>query len=497
MSKILKSWCSKFAKQVSPAMFATILVAIISGIILFIPPIKGLGDNGDFYNVLLTNGLYRLPTHYNQLSDYVINKFGILHYYNENHFYTFTSQMISVKLAVFLNKLFYSRTVFDIRFMGLVHYGFYLGGIYLLTKSLVHPFRKVGSYVIAFLVVLILGDSAYTLFFNSFYAEAGMFVLIIYIMAAIMSLARDVYAKNWPMVWLFFVASILLVTSSQANASLTISLVIMAIGLVFLPGFKARRLAVAFGALTIFLAGVGIYFSANEEAVNANKLQAFSQGVLLENTKDPTEDIDRGGVDGQYSLIRGKNYYTDSYTAIKPSGAYTKKHLLKKINVGWTVHYYATHLKQFNNLLDVAATDIPNLQMKNVGDFSRNSGHKPRAQTRYFTLYSATLGAFYPGKYAFDLLIMIGAIGAYAVGFYLDNKRNHYYGIVRFFLVVGLMLALVYIPIYAVITGGEFNLAQRLFMAVTSLNLTILLFVSDIINHTLWHTTPEEDDDEK
>lgn len=55
-------------------MFATILVAIISGIILFIPPIKGLGDNGDFYNVLLTNGLYRLPTHYNQLSDYVINK---------------------------------------------------------------------------------------------------------------------------------------------------------------------------------------------------------------------------------------------------------------------------------------------------------------------------------------------------------------------------------------------------------------------------------------
>lgn len=92
---------------------------------------------------------------------------------------------------------------------------------------------------------------------------------------------------------------------------------------------------------------------------------------------------------------------------------------------------------------------------------------------------------------------MIGAIGAYAVGFYLDNKRNHYYGIVRFFLVVGLMLALVYIPIYAVITGGEFNLAQRLFMAVTSLNLTILLFVSDIINHTLWHTTPEEDDDEE
>lgn len=468
-------------------MLATILVAIISGIILFVPPINGLADNGDFYNSLLSNGLYRFPPHYNQYSDFVIKKFGILQYYNENKFYTVTSQMLFVKLALFLNKIFYSRTVFDIRFMGLVNYFFYLGSIYLLTKSLVHPLRKFKSYVIALLVVLIFGDAAYILFFNSFFAEAQMIILMLYIFAAIMSLARKVYQNHWPMIFTFFICSILLVTSKQANAGLTISLIMLSLGLLFLPDFKARRMAIVFGSLMIFLAGVGVYLSASQEVRYANNFESFSHGALLE-TSDPTEKIEKGGIDGQFALARGENYYTGTYTAIKPSSKYVKKNLLEKNGISWITRYYLANPKQFNHLLDIAATDVTNLQPKNVGDYPRNTGHKALSQYKHFTIYSATLGAFYPGKYAFDCLIALSAVMCYAVGFYLDSKEHRYYGILRFFLVLGLMFAVVYLPMYAIITAGEANLAQRLFMVVTSLNLTILLFVSDIINHTLWHT---------
>lgn len=487
MKKKLRFGFQKFSKVISPAMLATILVAIISGIILFVPPINGLADSGYFYNTLLSNGLYRLPTHYNQYSDFVIKKFGILQYYNENQFYTVTSQMIFVKLAMFLNKIFYSRTIFDIRFMGVVNYLFYLGGIYLLTKSLVHPLRKVRSYVAALVVVLIFGDSAYILFFNSFFAEAQMLILIVYIFAAIMSLARKVYQKNWPMIWLFFVSSILLVTTKQQNASLTITLILVSLGLLFLPDFKARRMAIIFGTLTIFLAGTGIYLSASQEVRYANNFESFSHGALLE-TPDPTEKIEKGGIDGQFALARGENYYTGTYTAIKPSSKYVKENLLKKNGVSWVTRYYLTNPKQFSHLLDVAATDVTNVQPKNVGDYPRNSGHKAKSQYKHFTLYSATLGAFYPGKYAFDCLLALSATMCYAVGFYLDSKEHRYYGILRFFLVLGLMFAVVYVPMYAVITAGEADLAQRLFMVATSLNLTVLLFVTDIMNHTLWHT---------
>lgn len=313
-----------------------------------------------------------------------------------------------------------------------------------------------------------------------------MFILMLYAFAAVMSLARNVYRKKWPMVWLFFVATILLITTEQQNAALVISFVIISLGLLFLPGFKARKMAIIFGAMLICVSGVAIYNSVNQETRNANNFESFSHGVLMENS-DPTKDIEKGGIDGQFALARNENYYTGTYTAIKPSSKYVERHLLKKNSIGWVAKYYATHFKQFNNLLDLAATDITNLQPKNVGDYSKESGHKPRSQVKYFTLYSAMLGTFYPGKYAFDCLLAVCAIGTYSVALYLDLKQHSYYGILRFFLVLGLMLILMFVPIYAIVTAGEANLAQRLFVVTTSLNLTILLFMTDVINHTLWH----------
>ncbi|GEO58189.1 hypothetical protein [Companilactobacillus bobalius] len=175
MKKFIYNCLNKFSKFVSPALLATILAAIISGILLFIPPIHGLADNGDFYRSILSNGIYRLPTSYSQYSDFVITKFGIMQYFNENNVSVLSSQTLFIQLALLLNKIFYSRTIFDIRFMGLVYYLFYLGGIYLLTNAFVRPYRKVKSYVMALLIVFIFADSAYTLYFNSFFATKCLF----------------------------------------------------------------------------------------------------------------------------------------------------------------------------------------------------------------------------------------------------------------------------------------------------------------------------------
>lgn len=495
LKKRFRTGFGHFTKVISPAMLATILVAIICGIVLFVPPVNGLADNGDFYNTLLSNNLYRFSTHYSQYNDFVIKKFGILQYYNDNHFYAVTSQLIFVRLALLLNKIFYSRTIFDIRFMGLVNTLFYLGGIYLLTKSLVYPLRKGKSYVVALLVVLIFGDAAYILFFNSFFVEAQMLILMLYLFSAIMSLARKVYQHHWPMIALFFVSAILLVTSKQQNASLTISLIIISLGMLFLPDFKARRMVIIVGSLLILLSGIGIYFSTSQEVRNANKFEAFSHGVLI-NDPEPTKAIEKGGLDGQFALMRGDSYYGGSYMAIKPNGKYVQKNLLKQSGIGWVTRYYLVNPKQFFYLLNVAAADITNLQPKDIGNYPPHSQHRSLSQYHHFTFYSAMVRALYPGKYAFDCLIALSTSMCYAVGFYLDRKQHRYYGILRFFLVLGLMVTVVYIPIYLIITAGEANLSQHLFIVTTSLNLTFLLFITDVLNHTLWHTEGKIGDDE-
>ena len=105
MVSVKRCW-KIFQNHVSPAAMATMLAAVICAVILFVPPINGYADNGDFYRAMLSNGVYRLPTKSSQYIGYVITKFGILKYFNENNVAVFTSQALFVKAAVMLNKLF-------------------------------------------------------------------------------------------------------------------------------------------------------------------------------------------------------------------------------------------------------------------------------------------------------------------------------------------------------------------------------------------------------
>ena len=199
---------------------------------------------------------------------------------------------------------------------------------------------------------------------------------MLYICAAIISLARNVYTKRWPMITVFFVSTILLITNKQQNAPLALSFSVVALGVMFLPHFRAKRLATALGIVLVLMSGIGIYKSIGSEIVGANTFQTFSHGTLLE-TGDPTKKVERGGVDGQFALMRNENYYSKDYATIDPSSPYVKKHLMDKTGFAWIIKYYATNLKQFNNLLDLAAKDITAVQPRAVGDFVRNSGHKP------------------------------------------------------------------------------------------------------------------------
>ncbi|KRM11697.1 hypothetical protein ABTQ33_10065 [Paucilactobacillus suebicus] len=487
MGKFTKKILIRISEHVSPAMVAMILVAIISGILLFVPPINGLGDTGDFYRAMNSNGIYRLPSNHSQFMSYIVTKFGIYQYFNENHAVVVSTQTLFVHMALFLNKLFYSKTIFDIRFMGLVWYLFYLGAIYLLTKSLVYPHHNLVSYVIALIVVFILGDSSFTLYFNSFFGEPEMFIATIYSFAAIMLLARQCTKRRWPVIILFFVSTILLITSKQQNAPLALSFSVVAIGLVFLPGFKARRLAVIVGMGCLLISGIVIYASINKDFTSYNTYQAFSYGALME-TNDPSKKIDKQGVNEQYALMRSQAYYSKTFDAVKPTSKNITKKLTSKMNIVWFVKYYLHNRQQFINLMDLAAKDVMITQVKSVGDYTRGAGHKPNEQVRYFTLYSSYLSAFYPGRFAFVCLTAIGFVAVYAVGAYRDFRSRRFHGILRFLLVVGLMTIFVFVPIISILGDGEADLAKHMFMAPLSFDLAVILFISDMLNKQLWNT---------
>lgn len=489
----LSSAASYFQRIVPPPLFATLICAALAAFVLFVPPINGLADNGDFYRALYSNGIYKLSEANYSYLDFVTQKFGLMKYFNEYSSVNFSSQPLFVKLAVLLNKLFYSQTIFDIRFMGLVNYVLYLGGIYLLTDALTYPTKKWHNYLIALLVVFIMGDSSFTLYFNSFFAEPQMLALTLYSFSSILLIARKRYRHNWPLFLLFIVSTVLLIANKSQNAPLALSFIVVATGLFFLPQLKkVKKIYLSAGLALLLLTGGLTYTLIGKEFVDINSYQTFSHGVLLQ-TEDPSKELAKNGIDEQYALMQEQDYYPKQFATIQASGKYVKKNLISKLGFVWVIKYYATHLKQFGRLLDVAAGDTMLTQVKAVGDYTKDSGARPKKQLKFFTGYSQLMGAFFPQKFAFNCLLAVVFLTIYLIGFLNDLQKNQFEGALRFFLVAGFLTIFIFVPIISIIGDGDADLAKHLFMVPVSFDLILLLFISDIFNHRLWHSDREGD----
>ncbi len=487
LKKIVKVLKENFSKYISPALFAMILAAVISGILLFVPPIHGYADNGDFYQAMTTNGIYRLG--HGSISNYVITKFGIYQYFNGNGINGFSSQSIFIQIALLLNKIFYSSKFFDIRFLGIVYYAFYLGAIYMLTKALVYPYKALKSYAIALVVVVMFTDSSFMLYFNSFFVQPVMIISLIYGFSSILLLGRQVYKKNWPLITLFFVSVMILITSEAQNALLALSFSIVAIGLMFLPHFKTRRFAVALGMLALICSGVFTYTTMNNER-EVDRYQSFTHGVLMD-AGDPTRKIKKEGVNEQFALLQSQDYYPQTYTAVEPQGKMIKTHLLSNDGIIWKLKYFSHNTKQFGQLINFASQGIMFTQVRSVGNYVPSS-NKPKGQVRYFTIYSQLMGDLFPSKYAFLVLLIVGLVSCYGVGLYLDYKSKQSLGVMRFFLVLGLSTIVLFVPVNTILNYGVINISAHIFMVPLSLDLMFILFISDALHDRLWNTEVKE-----
>lgn len=474
-----------FRSHVSPAALAVILSALIVAYLLFIPPVNGYANNGDFDRAIYVNGLYRLTGKPYYFFTYMVQKYGIMQYFNESSAALFSSQPLFIKAAIGLNMLAYSTKVFDIRFMGLIYYVLFLGGIYLLTEALTFPSKRWRNYIIALMVVFVFADSSYTLYFNSFFAEPGMFVAILYSFSSILLLARHRFKRRWPMVLLFFISTVVLITNKQQNAPLALGFALTMLSLLFVFHKRAEKLYVILGTVLILASGVATYALITKTFNNINEYQSMTRGVLLK-AKDPEKALMQGGIDSQFALTRGQTYF-DRYSPIDVNGKYMQKHFTDKFSFMWILKYELTHPSEFGALLNLAAKDGQLTQVKAVSDYTKAAGQPKYAQTHYFTGFSTIMGAFFPRTFAFYVLIAFAFIGVYAFGAYHGIRDGDPEMVVRLALIIANMAIIFMTFIASVIGDGDADLAKHLFMVPLCTDLSLALLVSDLLNHRLWH----------
>lgn len=443
LKKLLLNSGITISTVISPSLLAVFLAAIVAGIALFIQPLIGIADNGDFLRMLYSNGLYQLPKYSDQYFSYFIKEYGIMHYYNEHGASLFSSEPLFIHLAVVLNKLFYSQTIFDIRFLSFIYYVLFLGSIYLLTEALTYRIKGRKRYNDGVLLVLLT------------------------------------------------LSSMLLITSKQQNAPLVVFIAFIYIGLLFIKKTVISRMMVVFSLVLVLVTGVATYKLITSEFNKINQFQSMTRGVLLE-SENPEATLSDGGISEQFALLK-ENIYFQEYTAIDVNSPYMVDNFYEKYGFGWILKNYLAHPKEFYDILDVAAHDIHEVQTVEMGNYEKKVGKKAKSQATYFTLYSRLKRTVYPKTLGFLIIWTLVYLALYFPSTYRAYQQNNPRGLLRYWLILASIGMIFGILLISVVGDGDADLAKHLFLIAVLFDFLTIMTLSDILFNRLWQQETEFD----
>jgi hypothetical protein len=185
-----------------------LLVALCAFILtaqLFVPPLIGLADNGDFSKVLGRVGLRKSAGDNFQ---YFVSDYPHASSWNTVVWY---SEVVPAGIAVGLQTMIRGHRDFDIRYLAAIHTAIFVG-LYYFVLLLLRRVRTFPRVVLALLVLWIFTDVAYVAYLNSFYSDTIAWLSLV---AMVVSALHIVFRSRRPWLWwsvyamaaLFFAAS--------------------------------------------------------------------------------------------------------------------------------------------------------------------------------------------------------------------------------------------------------------------------------------------------
>jgi len=268
---------------------AVLTLFLIVGIYqLFVPPLIGIADNGDFARLRYPNGLSRIPTEdHDQRFNYLYSKYAIVPEPEVGIYYFHTSSHLFVGAARWLNVHLISPEVFDIRVLAALYMICFLLGIYLvLIFSRQFAFHWRCLFAAALFVMYT--DTAYTAYFNSFYSEPTALAALIVIVGC--SLLLMAGRAGFIALAGYFAAAGLLITAKPMYVPFAALFIPFGIYLTRFVSFKYRYgLTAAVSCVLMVLAVAYQAITPEWLRMKASYIAIFS--VLLPDSPNPESDL--------------------------------------------------------------------------------------------------------------------------------------------------------------------------------------------------------------
>jgi hypothetical protein len=347
---------------------------------LFVPPIIGLADQGDFLRVLGPLGYAPVPKGPEHKYWYVTRTYVKDPSYRQPRWDQISSEILLARIAITVNNLFGDPKTFDITIFGFTHTLVFL----LALARLLYVTRGLAMYrVVWVLLLLILTDVGYVAYWNSLYTEPASCLWFLFFLAESINLYNSRQISIGPVLrWSAF--AVLWITAKSQNAVLFVPLAAYGLGMMCRSVDRRARYAAVGGVVAVCLAGVIMYRSIPETTRLTALYNVIFFGILPD-SQDPRADLKALGLNPDYAQYSGT-------VAWSPGTGVADGDLVNAIQANVSsfglMGFYLRRPDRMWRRRKVILPAALSLRPEFCGNFDRSAGRLPGARSQAIAVWS-------------------------------------------------------------------------------------------------------------
>jgi hypothetical protein len=403
---------------------------------LFVPPVVGLADNGDYQRVMGYAGFQHTTADAAQRyfaflrTRYAVVRPGWFRpgYHSSETLLAFAARGVHGALG--------GGGVFDLRTLAALHALLLL----LAIAGIVRACRELApatQATVALLLVVVFTDVGYVAPFNSFYSQTASLLFLLLTAAVAAEAVRRGRLEGSRLV-AYFALALLFVGSKPQERLAAPLLALFGMRLASTPWRAPWRSAAAW--LAIALCGFSVWYGKHTPYTlrEATMFQVVF-GELLGRSATPAEDAAELGLDPDWLRYAGTNAYAPDSPLLQ-SGF--RRDFLHRVGYRKVVRFYLRHPKRLAGRLERASRDMWTLR-PSLGNYERSAGHPPGARTAAFGVWSGLLAKLGARPMLWALLLFAANLLAAARGYRRSAPRRRFFreGVVLLLAMAGLAFA--------------------------------------------------------
>lgn len=428
-------------------------IAVLVAHQLFVPPIIGLADQGDYARVMAPLGLAHVGTSYEDtVFLWVQPKYRVAR--TATPYVLPSAELLLAGIARGIHAALFSDAEFDLRLLGGVHLVGYLVGIWFVLRA-ARSLPGAPRAVVWIGVLLVTPDIVCVAYLNSFYSEPASVIFLLMLLGVALHEIRAPEPSRWGP-WACFALTAFFASTKVQNYVLGIPLAGLLLVLAVSRAWRKRRSSVApLACALLVLTGVLFARIPDDLRYPAHWHSVFD-GVLI-NSPSPAEDL------AEFGLEPGLAKFAGAY-AVEVDGELVNAPYMEvgaRYGFREIARFYLRHPDRLIGVASMCASRTFVRREKLLGNYTRESGRPGSAHAPSYTGWTDFEDTLFPKN-----LWFLAAFFTIFAGVSIGEVRNGADTPAGRTALLCLTMAILAVLAFAVVVlaGGVENVVLHLFL---------------------------------